>query len=82
MERRFVCINFERSAISAYVAVARNMPVRVMTLGDPNYDMRAMQFDLAQLNGFRIAPTTFGESPTPELPSPSLYPGGIDDIPA
>jgi hypothetical protein len=78
MERRFVCLDFERSSLSAYVSVAGNPPVRVMQVGDPSYDMRVMAIDEEQLEKFRLFPGTFGQD-QPCLPH---YPGGIDDIPA
>lgn len=78
MERRFVCLDFEKSSLSAYISVAGNKPVRLMKIGDEAYDMREWLIDTEQLEEFRLSPLTFGQSRA-ELP---YYPGGIDDIPA
>lgn len=65
MERRFVCLNFEKGSIAAYVSIAGNRPLRVMRLdGGSEAEMRAMAFEPAQLDEFRRVPTTFGADPS------------------
>jgi hypothetical protein len=64
MERRFISLDFEKGRLSAYVAIAGNRPLRVMTLdGGSGQAMRATEFDRQQLEDFRLTPTTFGRTP-------------------
>lgn len=69
MNKRFLCINFDKSTISAYAAIAGNHPLRVMTIGEPSFDLREMEFDLIQLEQYRRSPTTFVGNK--ELPPPT-----------
>jgi hypothetical protein len=64
MIRRFVCMSFDRGAISAYVAIAGNRPVRVMTLGCGDGQlMRDTPFDQGSIERFRQCPTAHGRAP-------------------
>lgn len=63
MDRRFVSLDFEKGRLSAYVAIAGNRPLRVMTLDcGSGQAMRATAFDRQQLEDFRRNPTTFGRA--------------------
>lgn len=64
MDRRFLSLDFEKGRLSAYVAIAGNRPLRVMTLDAGNEAaMRSTEFDRDQIEAFRMQPTTFGREP-------------------
>lgn len=64
MDRRFLSLDFEKGRLNAYVAIAGNRPLRVMTLdGGGEEAMRGTEFDRDQLEAFRLKPTEFGREP-------------------
>ena len=78
MERRFVCLNFVEGSISAYAAVDKQLKQQECLVAGPDAGMRDTEFDMSEIETFRLLPRLFRQQNYPALP---YYPGGIDDIP-